>query len=173
MMPKEKLRHADVVTAVLLILLSVVVLIGASQMPLRGTYGGVVNVWYVSPAALPFVIAGALLVMSISLLRSAVREGGHRGLIAFFGTRFRTLPRNPPVHRMIGVVVLLCIYVYGLLGRMNYFVASSLYLLVFMGIYAHRHDSHWRHWVKILGLGIGVPLAVGYGFREYLFVPLP
>jgi len=173
MMPKEKLRHADVVTASLLSLLSLALLIGASRMPLRGTYGGVVNVWYVSPAALPFVIGTGLLVMSLGLLRRALREGGHRGLVAFFRARIRALPENRPVHRMLGVVALLAIYVYGLLGRVDYFLASSLYLCVFMGIYAYRQDSHWAHWTKILLLGIGIPVAVGYAFREFLFVPLP
>jgi hypothetical protein len=173
MMPKEKLRHADVVTSVLLILLCVAVLIGASQMPLRGTYGGVVNVWYVSPAALPFIIAGGLIIMSIALLRRAIREGGHRGMAPFFLARLRTLPRNRPVHRMAGVVALLAIYVYGMIGRMDYFAATSLYLVAFMGIFAHRQASPWAHWVKILILGIGVPVVVGYAFREYLFVPLP
>ena len=69
--------------------------------------------------------------------------------------------------------MLLSLYVYWLLGRLDYFVASSLYLVTFMGIYAHRQGPHWMHWVKILVLGIGVPLGVGYAFREYLFVPLP
>lgn len=173
MMPKDKLRRADVVTATLLILLSLSVLIGASRMPLRGTYGGVVNVWYVSPAAMPFVIGGGLLAMSIALLLKALGEGGHRGLVAFFAARFRALPSNRPVHRMAGVAALLVIYVYGLIGRMDYFVASSLYLCAFMGVYAHRQAAHWRHWTTLLLLGIGIPLAVGYAFREFLLVPLP
>jgi hypothetical protein len=173
MMPKEKLRHADVVTAVLLMLLSLAVMIGAGQMPLRGTYGGVVNVWYVSPAALPFVIGMGLFLMALHLLRFAIDEGGHRGILRFFGARARTLRGNTPVHRMLGVVLLLGIYVYGLIGRIDYYLASILYLVAFMALYAHREGPRWRHWVKIFVLGILVPLAVGYGFREYLFVPLP
>lgn len=173
MMPKEKLRHADAITAVLLILLSLGVMVGASQMPLRGTYGGVVNVWYVSPAALPFVIAAGLLLMAMHLLRSTMDEGGHRGLLRFFAARLRTVHGNTKVRRMLGVVLLLGIYVYGLIGRIDYFLASMLYLVASMALYAHREGPHWRHWLKILGLGILVPLAVGYGFREYLFVPLP
>jgi hypothetical protein len=173
MMPREKLRHADVVTAVLLMLLSVAVLIGSSRMPLRGTYGGVVNVWYVSPAALPFVIAGGLMIMSAALLLRVIREGGHRGLVPFFAARLRALPGNRPVHRMAGVVALLGIYVYGLIGRVDYFVASGLYLVVFMGIFAHRQGTRWAHWLKVLLLGVGIPVGVGYAFREYLFVPLP
>jgi hypothetical protein len=173
MMPKEKLRHADVVTAVLLILLSLAVMAGASQMPLRGTYGGVVNVWYVSPAALPFVIGLGLLLMGSHLLRAAIKEGGHRGLLGFFAARLRAVHRNTQVHRMLGVVLLLGVYVYGLLGRIDYFLASIFYLVAFMAFYAHREGSLWRHRLKILGLGTLVPLAVGYMFREYLFVPLP
>jgi hypothetical protein len=173
MMPKEKLRHADVVTALLLIGLSSAVLIGASRMPLRGTYGGVVNVWYVSPAAMPFVIGAGLFLMAITLLRASAREGGHRGLIPYFALRLRGLSTNRQVHRMVGVVALLGIYVYVLLGRVNFFVASSLYLTVFIGLYAHRRGSRGMHWLRILGLGIGVPLAVGYCFREFLLVPLP
>ena len=50
MLDQNNLRKADVVTGICLVLLSIVVIIGALQMPIGGTYGGVDNPWYASPA---------------------------------------------------------------------------------------------------------------------------
>ena len=80
MMEKPKLRGADVVTSVILILFGGWVLWQAFHMPMRDSYGGVMNVWYVSPALLPIIIGAGIVALAASILVHALKEGGAAAL---------------------------------------------------------------------------------------------
>lgn len=55
-MKKKELRKADFITSILLLLFSVWVIMETLKMPMKDTFGGVQNVWYVSPALFPLII---------------------------------------------------------------------------------------------------------------------
>lgn len=83
-MDKDTLRKSDFKTGSLLIVfclwfLSVTFLF----MPFKETYGGVDNVWYVSPWIFPAIVLTLLLILSIILTINAAIENGMRDLIVF------------------------------------------------------------------------------------------
>ena len=83
-MDKDTLRKSDFKTGSLLIVfclwfLSVTFLF----MPFKETYGGVDNVWYVSPWIFPAIVLTLLLILSIILTINAAIANGMRDLIVY------------------------------------------------------------------------------------------
>jgi hypothetical protein len=58
MMDKDKLRKADIFSGSIIMLFGLWIISQALQMPMKDSWGGVQNVWYVSPALLPPVRGG-------------------------------------------------------------------------------------------------------------------
>lgn len=175
MMPPEKLRKADLVTAGVLIVLGLSVVVKALRMPYGGTYGGVNNAWYVSPAMFPLFVGTLLILCSIGVAVHAIREGGHRGFLAFWKERVRGLPRNAAVGRMALVCAWTAVLVFGAMGRINFYVAGFLYLFVFMLLF-HRPAEGKPYWRSVC-VGLVVSLFASsvtiFLFERYLLVPFP
>lgn len=87
-MDKRELRRADFITSIIFIVFGIWVIEEALKMPLRESYAGVQNVWYVSPALFPLIIGTFITLFGIMLLANAVRTGG----ASYF---FQTLRRFP------------------------------------------------------------------------------
>jgi hypothetical protein len=175
MMPREKLRKADFVSGICLILLGLAVLYGASRMPMKGTYGGVSNVWYVSPAILPIMIGVLLIIFSAGILLRAVKEGGHKEIISYFWAKLKGLPGNTEIRRIFIIWVWSSVYIFVMLGRINFFLATFLYLSPLMLIFYRPGGASLKvkHVAFIIILCAILPIVVGYLFNKYLFVPLP
>jgi hypothetical protein len=175
MMPKEKLRKADIVTSICLIILGLSVLYGASRMPMTGTYGGVTNVWYVSPAVIPILIGSLIIIFSIGILIRSIRDGGHKGIIGYFSGKMKGMSRNTEVKRIFIIWAWSSVYIFVLLGRINFYLASSMFLGPFMLMFYRPGSAslRFKHFAFILILCAILPIAVGYLFNQYLLVPLP
>ena len=175
MMPKEKLRKADIIASVCFIGLGASVIAGGLRMPIGGSYGGVENAWYVSPAVLPLLLGTLLIVCALSVLARAIKEGGHRGFFRFFAGKFRTLPANAEVHRIWMILLILGTFIFLLLGRLDFYVAGMLFLATFMLLFYRPRSGRLerQHVLLILGLSVVLPLITGYTFSKYLLVPLP
>ncbi|MCG8568655.1 MAG: hypothetical protein MJB14_00810, partial [Spirochaetes bacterium] len=78
---KRKLRAADFITAICLIVFSIIILKFASDMPIRDTYAGVESKFYVSPALFPILISGILIILAIVLLLKSIKDGGMKYLL--------------------------------------------------------------------------------------------
>ena len=68
----KSLRKADFWTSIVLFALGVAMFIGATTFPMTDSYGGVQNVWYVSPALFPMIIASTLVILSLVLFANAI-----------------------------------------------------------------------------------------------------
>jgi len=62
------LRRADIKTAVVIIILSLLMIFESASFPLTDSYAGIQNVWYVSPALFPVLTASILLICGVGLL---------------------------------------------------------------------------------------------------------
>lgn len=83
-MDKDNLRKADFKTGVFLITFCLWFLpVTFLFMPFKETYGGVENVWYVSPWIFPAVILTLLLLLSGTLTVNAILRQGMRDVIEF------------------------------------------------------------------------------------------
>lgn len=125
-MDTKKLRQADFVTSIVMILFGVWVLIQAFGMPMRDTYGGVRNVWYVSPALLPLVIGGAIAILGTVLLINSIKVGGAADFMA--SMKQASLKVSEANQRFIAVLLGLLTFVYLYVPRVDFFMSIAFFL---------------------------------------------
>lgn len=126
MMETRKLRKADFYTSIILILFGLWVLFEAVQMPMRGTYGGVKNAWYVSPALLPLIIGGFVIILGVTLLLFSIRQGGAADAIQ--SARQITWRLSPANQRFLAIVIAFVALVYLYIPRVDFFLSIWLFL---------------------------------------------
>lgn len=128
-----RLRKADAWTGLVLAAVAVAMVGEALTFPLEGTYAGVRNAWYVSPALFPLIVGGALFCLSLGLLARAVKDvrrlrPGERVL----GVDPRALSGGGDA---VLIALLLAAYIVGLVPRVDFPIATALFLVVFIGVY--------------------------------------
>ena len=128
MIDKSKLRGADIITSILFFLLGIWIISSALKMPLRESYAGVNSVWYVSPALLPLIIGGAIILLSISIFLHGVRNGGIASVKAMWATRKDIKLLSDANIRYASVLVPLFALVYMNLTRVDFFLNIVLFL---------------------------------------------
>ncbi|MFO7732010.1 MAG: hypothetical protein R6V86_14730 [Spirochaetia bacterium] len=138
MMETKRLRQADFITSILLILFGAWVLFEAFQMPMKGTYGGVKNAWYVSPALLPLIIGGSVFLLGIVLLMTAIRSGGASDCIQTI--RSFKPATNVQLERFAAIVLAFVVLVYLFIPRVDFFL--SIWFFLSYLILAFYSDSH-------------------------------
>jgi hypothetical protein len=149
---QTRMRRADFWTSLVFFAIAIGMIGSAMTMPLKESFAGVQNVWYVSPALLPLMIAAGLLALATTLLRNAVRTGGARAAIASLG-RWAEADGDATA-RMLAAVAIVVGYVYGLIPRVDYVVATTLFLLVFIAaFYLGRKDIMRFQAVLFLAVG--------------------
>ncbi len=144
-MEKQNLRKKDLATSVLIGLFGLWTLWQATNMPMKGSWGGVMNVWYVSPALFPLFVGVMLVLLSLILAYNALREigwSGAREVSQLFGvvlkSSFWTAAANV---RFMAILLVLFSYVFLCLPRVDFFPASILFLLGFiLMFYPQEHD---------------------------------
>lgn len=126
MMEQKQLRQADFAMGIGFVLFGLWIVGQAAGMPRTASFGDVSNVWYVSPALLPFIIGGCVTILGAVLLTQAVISGGARDFIASV-KRFRPKITEKGL-RFSAIVVALIAYVYLLVPHVDFYVATLLFL---------------------------------------------
>ena len=75
---QQTYRQYDFKFALILLLLLAYILKLTLSFPMSGSYGGVENQWYVSPALFPLILLSALFLCCVSLLISSVKQQGNQ-----------------------------------------------------------------------------------------------
>jgi len=154
MMDKERLRKADFVTGIVLFCFGLWICFMGFRMPMRASYGGVVNVWYVSPALSPLVIGCALMLLSIVLVVNAVKHVGVGWITEGF-SKVSSIYRGKLVSakgkRFIGIITVLLAFVFLNIPRVDFFLSCVLFLLVFITMFHFDSDELlgrllWFYW---------------------------
>lgn len=158
MMETRKLRQADFVTSVIMMLAAVAILIMTFQMPMRDTYGGVKNAWYVSPALLPLIVGFGILLLSITLLVNSIKCGGAADFLA--AVRRLTPGVSEANQRFFGIVLALCSFVYLFIPRIDFVLSITLFLAYFVPAFYYDELPDLRR------------LSVAYGGVVVIFVLL-
>ncbi|MBB4017507.1 hypothetical protein GGR16_002536 [Chelatococcus caeni] len=128
------LRKADFWTGLVLVAISVFMLVETLGYPLEGSYAGVRNAWYVSPALLPLIVSAFLILLSCSLLATAVRAGAASAALA--DVTPRALRGHAGAARDIWIVAfVLGGYIYCLVPYVDFTAATALTLLTLAAAY--------------------------------------
>ena len=73
MMDTDKLRKADLFSGSIIVLFGLWVISQALKMPMKDSWGGVQNVWYVSPALFPLFVGAMIALLGVLLMRTALK----------------------------------------------------------------------------------------------------
>ncbi|HRY26061.1 MAG TPA: hypothetical protein P5558_16960 [Geminicoccaceae bacterium] len=125
-------RPSDLWTGLALLLIAAAMAGGALQFPLRGTYAGVKNAWYVSPALFPLIVATCLCLLAVTLIVTTVRSG----VLADRGSLASALAGQGDVVLIAGIIAA---FVVGLVPRVDFVVAGFFFLLAFTLAF-HVHE---------------------------------
>ena len=109
MLEKDTLRKADIFSGSIIFLFGLFVVYQALQMPMKDTYGGVQNVWYVSPAIFPLFIGAVIALLGLALVGIALKSVGRQQLAAVLqylaGPEFRAFLKDPATIRFYAIVL--------------------------------------------------------------------
>lgn len=164
MMETKKLRQADFITSIVLIAAAIGILYLAAQMPMRDTYGGVKNVWYVSPALLPLIVGVGILVLSITLLIHSIRSGGAADFMR--SVRSYSPGISEANQRFLGILIALFSFVYLFIPRVDFVLSIALFLSYFVPSFyfdttgdLHRLSALYTAFVVVLLVLFGTGVA--------------
>ena len=132
-MRKKELRKADFITSVLLLLFSLWIIVETLKMPMKDTFGGVQNVWYVSPALFPLIISIFIMVLGLILLIHSIQSGGAKYFLDNFSLRYKGLSEKNI--RFIGILLALFSFVYLNIPRIDFFISVTLFLTYFISVF--------------------------------------
>ena len=175
MLPLETRRKADFIFAILLCALGGYVIYSASQMPWRNTRTGATAQWFLSAGLFPATLGVLLILFSLHVMLTAIRDGGHRGGLRMFVGWLKGLPWNRPVQRVVFMILLIGAYVWLGIGRIDYRLASSIFLFVFIAVFwwPEAGAALPRRILATLAVAVLLPLSIAYLFTTFLFVPMP
>lgn len=152
-----RLRRADFWTSLLLLAVAAAMLKGALGFPITDSYGGVENVWYVSPALFPLLVAGALAFLSLVLLVNAIRTGGAAAALHAVSGGFQGLDAGQRKLALMGL--LLVAYVYGFIPYIDYIVGTVFFLTAFITAF-HLPETRAAVIAAFAFLTVGLSAAV-------------
>ena len=136
MLDKEKLRKADIFSGAIICLFGLWIILQALKMPMKDSWGGVQNVWYVSPAIFPLFIGCIIMLLGGLLCRTALKTIGFKAFAAttrWLASKalFQFLNSGQNL-RFYAIVVLLLSFVFLNIPRIDFFLSAVLFLVVFI-----------------------------------------
>lgn len=139
MLEKDKLRKADIFSGSIIFLFGLWVVLQAIKMPMKGSWGGVQNVWFVSPALFPLLVGSIIMLLGALLTRTAFKEVGFQEignvLRWLFSRDMSVFLKTPANTRFYAIVTLFFSLVYINISRIDFFLCSVLFLMVFITMF--------------------------------------
>jgi len=139
-MDKTELRKKDFITSIILIAFGIfMILYTITEIPMKDSWGGVMNVWFVSPGLFPVCIGILIIIMGIILCNKAIKDGGAKRFFQDLSHRERD--SSGKTLRFFGILLVIFAYVYLYIPRIDYFLSTMLCLAVFISFfYLDRGD---------------------------------
>ena len=160
MLEKEQLRKADIYSGFVIFLFGLFIVLMGMEMPMKDSWGGVQNVWYVSPALFPLAVGGIIMVLGALLTRTALKMAGVKALaetVRWFGSRhFIQFLFSDAVVRFYAIIVLFLSLVYLTIPRVDFFLSAVLFLTVFITMFYFDDDRLLKKLLYFYLSGIGV-----------------
>ena len=162
----SRIAHLDFLAAVILIVVSVAVAITSIAYWQKQRV-----VFYESAGFMPIIISFGLFVMALRLLKESLKQDHVKSFIQRLKASAVLTVKSSQVHRALVGLFAFAIYVFIMLGRMEFWLASFITLaavLVFV-----RYDGRWQTILKML-LIAALCVAGIVGLFQYAFsVPMP
>ena len=144
MIDKQNLRKADIFSGAVISLFGLWIVSQALKMPMKDSWGGVQNVWYVSPALFPLFVGAMIALLGALLARTALKSVGivelGRTLTWFWSSDLVRFLGTPAVIRFYAMAVLFFGFVFLNIPRIDFFLCSVILLVVFISMF-HLDDD--------------------------------
>jgi hypothetical protein len=139
-MDKRELRKKDFITSLILIAFGIWMLFYTlTEIPMKDSWGGVMNVWFVSPGLFPVCIGLLIIIMGIVLCHRAIKDGGAKKFFEDLSRREKD--SSGKTLRFLGILLVIVAYVYLYIPRIDYFLDTLFCLMVFISFfYLDRPD---------------------------------
>ncbi|MBA3012604.1 MAG: hypothetical protein KKF12_15030 [Proteobacteria bacterium] len=180
MMDKDKLRKADLFSGGLIFLIGIFIVSQALEMPMKDSWGGVQNVWYVSPAIFPLFVGAIIMLLGGMLVRTAVKEVGIKAFLDlksfFFSSDVIQFLKREKNLRFYAAITILFSFVFLFIPRVDFFLAAIEFLLVFISMF-YLEDKivlmklFWFYAAQILIFVLFLTLGLNTLLLEYTPYP--
>ena len=191
-MEKTTLRKADLVFSIVLMLISAFIFIQSIKLffnPFGRNFEDInaeelkaaLMDWAQSPALLPMVLSGLLLICALLLMHFAIRQGAC--LDFFTKEKVLAMLHNRELFVVLVVVIALCIYIFALIpfcrNSIDFFprfqgfpfmIATFIYLFTMMAIF---NEKRLKPIIISFLVSAGAAGAITYGFGVIAMIPLP
>jgi hypothetical protein len=159
-----RLRKADLGMGVGLILFGLIVVVATLRMSWNIAHVQGAG-WYAAPGFIPLGVSIVLILQGFFLARHALREGGRweKGDLV----QIRKSLASESTRRSALVALLLSVYVFGLVGRLHFTLASFLFIAAFILLF--RKGPIWR---ALLISGVA-SVSISFLFQQLARIPLP
>ena len=139
MLEKEKLRKADVYSGIVIFLFGAWIVWQASKMPMKDSWGGVQNVWFVSPALFPLFIGAMIMLLGLLLSRTALKTIGLKAfgdtLKWLFSKNLFQFLNTMSNLRFYAIAVFFLTFIFLNIPRIDFFLSAILFLTVFITMF--------------------------------------
>jgi hypothetical protein len=133
-MEKVEMRKKDFITSLILIVFGIfMILYTVTEIPMKDSWGGVMNVWFVSPGLFPVWIGFLIIIMGIVLCQKAIKDGGAKKF--FEDLAWKRKGSTGKTLRFVGILLVIVAYVYLYIPRIDYFLSTMLCLMVFISFF--------------------------------------
>ena len=159
---KTRIAGIDVVTAVVVMAISIAVAIISMKMPRPAD-------WKSAPGLIPLLFSVTLFLMGLGLFISAMRRKGFAILSMMLSElTLGEFAADTRTKRTIWIILLAGIYIILLIGRLPFEIAGSLFLFGTFTVF-------WRKggWLKITLVSVIFPMAFGFTLRMLFSILLP
>jgi hypothetical protein len=139
MLEKEKLRKVDAYSGIIIFLFGAWIVSQALKMPMKDSWGGVQNVWFVSPALFPLFVGGMIMLLGLLLVRTALKAIGMKAfgetLQWLFSKNLLQFLNTVSILRFYAIAVLFLAFVFLNIPRIDFFLSAVLFLSVFITMF--------------------------------------
>ena len=157
----KKINAADLIMACLMFISGCLLIVSSLKMK-------IFNNFLDAPGFFPFILGIVFILLGIMMFFSSLRRNAlHEITIILKKSILIGFISNPKFHRVFILIIFMMVYIFGLIGRIHFAIASTLYLSVTM-IYL-KSTSVW----KIIIISVVSSVLICIVFRYAFEIPLP
>ena len=159
---KERNAAKDFVSGIVIVLLGIFILVDALHMKIYNTFLD-------APGFFPAIVGGVIIVLGAVLAFIGFKLGGARELKEVLsGPYLKKFITGDATVRVLILIAMMVIYIWGLLGRIHFIIATSIYLIAnFLYLKATKY---W--WLSII-IAVAMSAIVYYAFKLGFGINMP
>jgi putative tricarboxylic transport membrane protein len=171
-MKPENMPKADFVTSIVLMAFGIWVVVHSIQMP---RFENLEANPFSVPGIVPGLLGVVISVLSLVVFLRSLKHKGHR--VGINATVMRNFIKDASMQRMAVTILVCSVYGLGMIGRINYYAATFLFVLAFLLLFQYRQSQKDRAQGKLIAVSVLQAVltagAVGAVFRYLFLVQLP